>query len=115
MNSPNDKPAATSRTDAPFLKVTIPVNETRCPSAMTSSACSRVPPKQWKTPAHSAAVIAHDFESIGPGIALMNDDIQLELDRKIELLLKEARLFALERAIVNSALDLVVRLRLERA
>ena len=42
----------------------------------------------------------------------MNDDIQLELDRKIELLLKEARLFALERAIVNSALDLVVRLRL---
>ena len=64
---------------------------------------------------HRAAIVAHDFESIVPGIALMNDDIQLELDRKIELLLKEARLFALERAIVNSALDLVVRLRLERA
>ncbi len=65
--------------------------------------------------AHGAAVFAHDLEGIGPGIALVNDDIQLELDRKIELLLKEARLFALERAIVNSTLDLVVRLRLERA
>ena len=48
----------------------------------------RVPPKQWKTPRTLPAVVAHDFESIVPGIALMNDDIQPELDREIELLLE---------------------------
>ena len=50
---------------------------------------------------YSVSVIAHDFESIGPGIALKNDDIQLELDRKIELLLKKLAC-CFERAIVNA-------------
>ena len=38
-----------------------------------------------------------------------------QLDREIELLLEEARLFTLERAIVQSALDLVVGFGLQGA
>src|SRR4051812_39518332 len=38
--------ADNSRTATPFLKVTMPVNETRCPRSSTWLACSNVPPKQ---------------------------------------------------------------------
>ena len=58
--------------------------------------------------------MAHHLERVVPGIALMNHDVQFQLDREIELLLKQARLFALERAVVDAAFDLVVRFGLER-
>ena len=73
------------------------------------------PAETMKNTAHPPSVFTHDLERLVPGIALMNDDVQLQLDREIELLLKQARLFALERAVVDFALDFVVRLRLERA
>jgi hypothetical protein len=46
MNFQSGICAATSRTAAPFLKVTIPVNETRWLRLRTSFACSSETPKQ---------------------------------------------------------------------
>src|SRR5712692_3072228 len=46
-----------------------------------------------KDAAHLATVIAQDFESATPGVALVNHHIQTTLDREIELLLEQARLF----------------------
>src|SRR5882724_10220794 len=46
MNFQEGTFAATSRTFAPFLNVTMPVKETRWSRSRTSFACSSVPPKQ---------------------------------------------------------------------
>ena len=65
--------------------------------------------------AHFAPIFAHDLEGVAPGIALMDDDVEPEFDREVELLLKQTRLLALERAVVDFALDSVVSFGLQSA
>ena len=67
-----------------------------------------------KHAAQFSGIRSHDFERVLPGIALMNDDVQAEFHREIELLLKQTRLFRLVGAIVNLCFQLLFSFGLQR-
>ena len=73
------------------------------------------PAEAVKDAAQFAAVRAHHFQGVLPRIALMNHDIEAELDCEIELLLEEAGLSRLVGAIVDPGLDFLLRLALQCA
>ncbi len=68
-----------------------------------------------KNAAEFISVRSHNFERVVPRVALMNDNIESELDREIELLFKETRLFRFVRAVVNLRFDFFFCLALQGA
>src|SRR5438270_12963611 len=70
--------------------------------------------KAMKHAPHLVSVRPHHLECVIPGVALMNYDIELELDREIELLLKQYRLLRFISAIFDAGVDLFFRLTLQR-
>src|SRR5947207_1029550 len=73
------------------------------------------PAETMENSAHFPPVIAHDLERVFPRIALMNDNVQPQLDSQIELLLKQTGLFAFQRSVVDLAFDFLLRFALQRA
>src|SRR6266446_2260152 len=63
-----------------------------------------------KNTAHLARVRAQDFQRVRPRVALVNDDIESELDCQIQLLLEHTRLFRFVRAVANLRFDFFIGL-----
>jgi len=87
--------AAASWTVRAFLKVTMPVNETRCPRAITSRALGERVPEAVKDGAQLPVIRAEEVERFVPGVALVNDDVEAKLGGEVKLLLKQHGLGAL--------------------
>ena len=64
--------------------------------------------------AQPPAIFAQNRQGIVPRVALMDHHVQLQLHGEIELLLKQTRLLAFQRAVVEATFDFLLRLRLER-
>ena len=68
-----------------------------------------------KDAAQFISVRSHNFERVVPRVALMNDNIESEFDREIELLFKETHLFRFVRAVLDLRFNFLFRLALQRA
>ena len=60
-----------------------------------------------KDAAQFSGVRLHDFERVVPRVALVDDHIEVKLDRQIELFLKKIDLFRFVSAIFNAGFQLL--------